>query len=467
MATDPIVFAMANPDPEIRPELIQDVAAVIATGRSDFPNQINNVLAFPGIFRGALDAGARRITENMKVAAADAIAADGAAATSWPRLHHPVGVRPRRGRARGPGQRGGRRGRRRLPVSATRRVAVTFDFWNTLVGRDRGRDPSSASLGRGAVDATGCRPAPNRWPPPWRPAGTGSTNGGGPTSRSAPVRRSSPRSTTSRWRCPTTRWTPWPRSSSWARTRPTCGLAPNVGDSLRALAGAGVRIGIICDVGLTPSATLRRYLDHHGLLGYFDHWSFSDEVGWYKPDARDLRPRPRRARAGSTRPAPRTSATCAAPTSPGRGAWAGPRALPGPGRRRRRTGRGRPRGGRPRRPAGRPRTLTCRPPSPADLPADPGPRSRKRQEPLPGQGFRSGRDRRRSGDLPLFRRSLCQLSYPTVLRTHRRAGGCEVAVPTGFEPATSGLTGRRALQTAPRDHELHCCTARLALPSSC
>jgi malate dehydrogenase (oxaloacetate-decarboxylating) len=75
MATDPVVFAMANPDPEIRPELIQDVAAVIATGRSDFPNQINNVLAFPGIFRGALDAGARRITENMKVAAAHAIAA--------------------------------------------------------------------------------------------------------------------------------------------------------------------------------------------------------------------------------------------------------------------------------------------------------------------------------------------------------------------------------------------------------
>ena len=74
MAKDPIVFAMANPDPEMRPELIQDVAAVIATGRSDFPNQINNVLAFPGIFRGALDAGARKITENMKLAAAGAIA---------------------------------------------------------------------------------------------------------------------------------------------------------------------------------------------------------------------------------------------------------------------------------------------------------------------------------------------------------------------------------------------------------
>ena len=74
MAPNPIVFAMANPDPEIRPELIRDIAAVIATGRSDFPNQINNVLAFPGIFRGALDARARRITEGMKLAAAHAIA---------------------------------------------------------------------------------------------------------------------------------------------------------------------------------------------------------------------------------------------------------------------------------------------------------------------------------------------------------------------------------------------------------
>jgi malate dehydrogenase (oxaloacetate-decarboxylating) len=74
MAPDPIVFAMANPDPEIRPELIEGIAAVIATGRSDFPNQINNVLAFPGVFRGAFDAGARKITEGMKVAAAHAIA---------------------------------------------------------------------------------------------------------------------------------------------------------------------------------------------------------------------------------------------------------------------------------------------------------------------------------------------------------------------------------------------------------
>ena len=74
MAEDPIVFAMANPDPEIRPESIEGIAAVIATGRSDFPNQINNVLAFPGIFRGALDAQATQVTENMKVKGAEAIA---------------------------------------------------------------------------------------------------------------------------------------------------------------------------------------------------------------------------------------------------------------------------------------------------------------------------------------------------------------------------------------------------------
>ena len=75
MADGPIVFALANPEPEIRPEQCEGIASVIATGRSDFPNQINNVLAFPGIFRGALDAGATTITENMKLAAADAIAA--------------------------------------------------------------------------------------------------------------------------------------------------------------------------------------------------------------------------------------------------------------------------------------------------------------------------------------------------------------------------------------------------------
>jgi len=74
MAPDPIVFALANPDPEITPEDADGLARVIATGRSDYPNQINNVLAFPGIFRGALDVAATTITEGMKLAAARAIA---------------------------------------------------------------------------------------------------------------------------------------------------------------------------------------------------------------------------------------------------------------------------------------------------------------------------------------------------------------------------------------------------------
>jgi malate dehydrogenase (oxaloacetate-decarboxylating) len=75
MAPDAVVFAMANPTPEVMPDEIAGLAAVVATGRSDFPNQINNVLAFPGIFRGALDVRARQITERMEVAAGHAIAA--------------------------------------------------------------------------------------------------------------------------------------------------------------------------------------------------------------------------------------------------------------------------------------------------------------------------------------------------------------------------------------------------------
>ena len=74
MAENPIVFAMANPIPEIQPELIMEDAAIIATGRSDYPNQINNVLAFPGIFRGALDCKAATITTSMYLEAAYAIA---------------------------------------------------------------------------------------------------------------------------------------------------------------------------------------------------------------------------------------------------------------------------------------------------------------------------------------------------------------------------------------------------------
>ncbi|MET7385183.1 NADP-dependent malic enzyme [Streptomyces sp. NPDC005385] len=75
MAEGAFVFAMANPNPEVHPEVAHKYAAVVATGRSDFPNQINNVLAFPGIFAGALQVRASRITETMKIAAAEALAA--------------------------------------------------------------------------------------------------------------------------------------------------------------------------------------------------------------------------------------------------------------------------------------------------------------------------------------------------------------------------------------------------------
>ncbi|MCR8642706.1 NAD-dependent malic enzyme [Paenibacillus sp. N1-5-1-14] len=74
MAKDPVIFAMANPTPEIMPHEVEDIVGVIATGRSDFPNQINNVLCFPGMFRGALDCRATTINEEMKLAAAEAIA---------------------------------------------------------------------------------------------------------------------------------------------------------------------------------------------------------------------------------------------------------------------------------------------------------------------------------------------------------------------------------------------------------
>ena len=74
MAADPIVFAMANPVPEIQPELLKDIVAVMATGRSDYPNQINNVLAFPGVIRGAVDCRAQAITTEMFLAAGGAIA---------------------------------------------------------------------------------------------------------------------------------------------------------------------------------------------------------------------------------------------------------------------------------------------------------------------------------------------------------------------------------------------------------
>ena len=93
-----IIFALSNPDPEVMPDVAQRYATVVATGRSDFPNQINNVLAFPGIFRGALDAGARRITPAMKRSAANAIA-DLAAGSLAPDYIVPSPLDPRVGPA--------------------------------------------------------------------------------------------------------------------------------------------------------------------------------------------------------------------------------------------------------------------------------------------------------------------------------------------------------------------------------
>ena len=74
MAANAVVFALANPDPEVDPDAAMEYAAVVATGRSDYPNQINNVLAFPGVFRGLLDAQSRHVTEDMLIAAAQALA---------------------------------------------------------------------------------------------------------------------------------------------------------------------------------------------------------------------------------------------------------------------------------------------------------------------------------------------------------------------------------------------------------
>ena len=134
--TDPIVFAMANPDPEIRPEDADGLAAVIATGRSDYPNQINNVLAFPGIFRGALDVAATSITEGMKLAAARGHRRGGRRRRAA-RLHRPVGVRHAGRAARGRARRRGRGRRGRLP----HRARLTRPWLGTGRGRPLASPP--------------------------------------------------------------------------------------------------------------------------------------------------------------------------------------------------------------------------------------------------------------------------------------------------------------------------------------
>ena len=133
MAENPIIFAMANPDPEITPEEVAKIRtdAIMATGRSDYPNQVNNVLGFPYIFRGALDVRATTINDAMKVAAAEALAAlarqdvpdDVAAAYQGnrpkfgPQLHHPGALRPQAHLGDPARRRQGRHGDRASPAS--------------------------------------------------------------------------------------------------------------------------------------------------------------------------------------------------------------------------------------------------------------------------------------------------------------------------------------------------------------
>ena len=139
MAERAVVLALANPDPEVDPIEAQRHAAVVGTGRSDYPNQINNVLAFPGVFRGLLDAGAREITDEMLVAAARAIADAVRPGELNAELHRAERVRPAGGaRGRGRRPRGGRglgpgpHGPRRARDWVSRRVLGSLrptDWW--------------------------------------------------------------------------------------------------------------------------------------------------------------------------------------------------------------------------------------------------------------------------------------------------------------------------------------------------
>ena len=120
MNPEPFVFAMANPNPEVRPEEAAPYVRVMATGRSDYPNQINNVLAFPGVFRGALDVRAPAITEEMKLAAAHGHRPHGGGRRARRGLHHPERLQPRREPGGGPSRsrRGGAFGRLAGPAAA-------------------------------------------------------------------------------------------------------------------------------------------------------------------------------------------------------------------------------------------------------------------------------------------------------------------------------------------------------------
>ncbi len=162
MGSSPIVFAMANPDPEIRPEQAEGIAAVVATGRSDFPNQINNVLCFPGIFRGALDRRRHSHHRGMKLAAANAIASAVGDDELAPDFIIPSVFDKRVARlvAQAAADAAGREGvvrRRDRPLksmaapSGPVEAVTTFDFWNTLVHPDD--DATRRAFRRLAVQA--------------------------------------------------------------------------------------------------------------------------------------------------------------------------------------------------------------------------------------------------------------------------------------------------------------------------
>ena len=170
MNRDAMVFAMANPNPEITPEEAAPYARVIATGRSDYPNQINNVLCFPGIFRGALDVRARDITEEMKMAAARGIASDRRRRRAARGLRDPERLQPRRGdavaaavadQAKAQGTAEAQRLRGRLlaaarprsskpsgPERRTRSMRVTITGASGLIGIEARRRPRASAATR-------------------------------------------------------------------------------------------------------------------------------------------------------------------------------------------------------------------------------------------------------------------------------------------------------------------------------
>ena len=291
------------------------------------PNQINNVLCFPGIFRGALDAGATTITEGMKLAAAEAIASavpeDELSATLRGAQRVQQARRRARRRARSPMPPVTRascarpRARRLMAIEA-----VTFDHWNTLVYEERGQLRGRRLEAWAGIleDAGFAARAPA--------AREGVRLGVGG------LRRSRGRSGEQYLAAQAAEHII--EELGLRRARPTCASAlvdafTNAGrgrglpsrptasrSASTTLKDAGVRLGIICDVGFTPSDVLREHLIRRGLLPLFDHWSFSDEVGFYKPAPGDLRARARGPRRRRARRGPPTWATSAAPTSPAR-----------------------------------------------------------------------------------------------------------------------------------------------------